>query len=48
MGPSAPFEDSVDPKGILASMADDKYFYGADNIVLYYLANRKEPEDDIR
>ena len=48
MGPSAPFEDSVDPKGILASMADDKYFYGADNIVLYYLAHRKEPEDDIR
>ena len=26
------------PKGILASMSDDKYFYGIDNMVKYYLA----------
>jgi hypothetical protein len=48
MGPSAPFDGSVDPKGILASIVDDKYFYGSDNIVLYYLAHRKTPDDAIR
>jgi hypothetical protein len=48
MGPSAPFDDSVDPKGILASIVDGNYFYGSDNIVLYYLAHRKSPDDPIR
>jgi hypothetical protein len=48
MGRSAPFDSYVDPKGILASIVDDKYFYGSDNIVLYYLAHRKTPDDAIR
>jgi hypothetical protein len=33
MGPSAPFNDLVDPRGILASIVNDKYFYGSDNVV---------------
>jgi hypothetical protein len=41
MGPSAPFDDSVDPKGILMSIVDDKYFYGSDNVVQYYSAHLK-------
>ena len=45
--PSAPFDSSVDPKGILASIVDDKYFYGPDNIVLY-LAHKKTQDDPIR
>lgn len=48
MGRSAPFDSSVDPKGILESIVDDKYFYGPDNMVLYYLAHRKTPDDAIR
>ena len=48
VGPSAPFDSSVDPKGILASIVDDKYFYGPDNIVLYYLAHKKTQDDPIR
>ena len=45
VGPSTPFHHSVDPKGILASIVDDKYFYGSDNVVQYYSAQRKSPDD---
>jgi len=45
VGPSTPFDHSVDPKGILASIVDDKYFYGSDNVVQYYSAQRKLPDD---
>ena len=48
VGPSAPFDSSVDPTGILASIVDNKYFYGPDNIVLYYLAHKKTQDDPIR
>ena len=48
VGPSAPFDNSVDPTGILASIVDDKYFYGPDNIVLYHLAHKKTQDDPIR
>ena len=48
VGPSAPFDSLVDPKGILASIVDDRYFYGSDNIVLNYLAHRKTQDDPIR
>jgi len=47
-GPSALFDDSVDPKGILASIVDDNYFYGSDNVVQYYTAHIKSPGDVIR
>src|ERR1700720_3539107 len=46
--PVGPFDSLVDPKEILASIVDDKYFYGSDNIVLYYLAYRKTQDDPIR
>ena len=48
VGPSAPFDHSVDPKGILTSIVNDKYFYGSDNIVQYYSAHLKSPGDVIR
>ena len=48
VGPSTLFDGSVDPKRMLASIVDDKYFYGSDNIVLYYLAYRKTQDDPIR
>jgi hypothetical protein len=48
VGPSAPIDGSVDPKGILASIVDEKYFYGPDNVVLYYLAHTKTPDKAIR
>ena len=48
VGPSAPFDSLVDPKGILASIVIDKYFYEPDNIVLYYLAHKKTQDNPIR
>jgi len=48
VGPSTPFDHSVDPKGILASIDDDKYFYGSDNVVQYYSAHLKSPDDGIK
>src|ERR1700720_2160118 len=45
VGPSTPFDSSVDPKGILASIVDDKYFYGSDNVVQYYSAQQKSPDN---
>lgn len=35
-GVAIPFENTVDPKGLLSSMAKDTYFHGIDNEVLYY------------
>ena len=48
VGPSMPFDHSVDPKGILASIVDDKYFYGSDNVVQYYSAHLKSLDDVIK
>jgi hypothetical protein len=31
-----PFEHNVDPKGILSSMSNTRYFHGTDNEVLYF------------
>lgn len=45
MSPSAPFDHAIDPKGILMAMADDRHFYGTDNMVQYYVATQSE--DDI-
>jgi hypothetical protein len=35
-GEALPFDQSTDPKGILAKMSSPKYFHGEDNKVLYY------------
>lgn len=42
-GAAIPFNHGVDPNGFLSSMANDKYFHGMDNQVLYYtmLQNNK-------
>ena len=48
IGPAAPFDCTIDPKGILASMADDRYFHGIDNIVEYYAASKYPVDDTIR
>ena len=32
-----PFDQSMDPKGILANISNPKYFHGEDNKVLYYI-----------
>jgi hypothetical protein len=34
--PHIPFEHAIDPKGILTSLANSRYFHGQDNCVLYY------------
>jgi hypothetical protein len=48
MGLAAPLDHTIDPKGILASMSDDKHFYGIDNMVKYYLATEDSTEEMIR
>ena len=35
-GEALPFDQTTDPKGILANMSNSKYFHGDDNKVLYY------------
>lgn len=35
-GDALPFDQTTDPKGILANLSDPKYFHGEDNKVLYY------------
>jgi hypothetical protein len=39
-GAAIPFDSAVDPKGLLSSMANDRYFHGQDNKVLYYCLSR--------
>jgi len=41
MGPAVPFDLTIDPKGILASMSDDKHFHGIEYMVKYYTAHRR-------
>jgi len=48
MGPAAPLDRMIDPKGILASISDDQYFYGVDNMVKYYSATGDSTDDMIR
>jgi len=48
MSPAAPIDCTMDPKGILASMVDDKHFYGIDNTVKYYSATEDPLDDTIR
>jgi hypothetical protein len=47
MSPAAPFDHTIDPKGILLSMSDDKYFHGVDNMVKYYSATEDLVDDMI-
>jgi len=35
-GDAIPFGDTIDPKGILASMTNDAYFHGGDNETVYF------------
>jgi hypothetical protein len=35
-GEALPFDQSTDPKSVLANMSNSKYFHGEDNKVLYY------------
>ena len=35
-GDAIPFGNTIDPKGILASMTDDAYFHGGDNETVYF------------
>jgi len=48
MGPVAPLDLMIDPKGILASMSDDKHFHGINNMVKYYTATEDSMDDMIR
>lgn len=48
MGPAVPLDVMIDPKGILASMSDDKHFHSIDNIVKYYTATEDSTDDMIR
>jgi hypothetical protein len=36
-GTEMPFDQSVDPNGVLSRMANNKYFHGEDNQVIYYI-----------
>lgn len=37
LGQQIEFDPMVDPKGILASISNSKYFHGEDNKVLFYV-----------
>jgi hypothetical protein len=36
IGDMIPFNNTIDPKGILASMTNDAYFHGGDNKMMYF------------
>jgi hypothetical protein len=37
------FDQSTDPNGVLARMANNKYFHGEDNKVIYYIFDNEGP-----
>jgi len=44
LGTAIPFDRSMDPKGVVATMLNDSFFHGEDNQVLYYML--KYSDDD--
>ena len=42
-GVEMPFDQSTDPNGALAQMANNKYFHSEDNKVIYYIFDNEGP-----
>jgi hypothetical protein len=47
-GAEMPFDQSTDPNGVLARMANNKYFHGEDNKVIYYVLKHVDKESPPR